>query len=53
MYKCSVCGRYHQREEMAVIDDNGWNCCRNCERAQDWIDDLPMVRWLYGGTDDE
>jgi len=31
VFKCSVCGRWHERYDMAVVDDHGWNCCRYCE----------------------
>ena len=42
MYKCHVCGQMYYKEDMAVIDDNGWNCCANCEKTPVWIDTVPQ-----------
>jgi len=41
MYLCHICKRFHDKHEMAVIDDNGMNVCAFCYRvwqaARGWI----------------
>jgi len=51
-YQCDNCHQWRDEEEMDTVTPT---ICRYCAQALEHQTENyePMVRWLYGGTDDE